>query len=232
MIATRWGQAKQTGDDLPVHQDQPWIHNDAKCFRSRVHLLISIPLLPPPPNLFVHVFYLFKAEIYGLYQAWKGKQMLQLTTKRQKKIHRLLFYSSIFVYSRDLFSLFFFFLKEIKSFSFLRVFEFFFTPTDVLSQSVRKSINPENIQHSRSPSVRQRSFWFLIAAPEGLRMCLLNWESFFFLSDFNPSTKYFRSFSTRECHLIFDWDWQIRQSLFKLVYSQKKDCLTFIKGAH
>lgn len=57
-------------------------------FRSRVQLLISdsssVSSPPPPISFFVHVFYLFKAEIYGLYQAWKGKQMLQLT-KTQKK---------------------------------------------------------------------------------------------------------------------------------------------------
>lgn len=56
-------------------------------FRSRVQLLISDSSSvssPPPISFFVHVFYLFKAEIYGLYQAWKGKQMLQLA-KTQKK---------------------------------------------------------------------------------------------------------------------------------------------------
>lgn len=55
-------------------------------FRSRVQLLISdsSSVSSPPISFFVHVFYLFKAEIYGLYQAWKGKQMLQLT-KTQKK---------------------------------------------------------------------------------------------------------------------------------------------------
>lgn len=57
-------------------------------FRSRVQLLISdsssVSSPPPQISFFVHVFYLFKAEIYGLYQAWKGKQMLQLT-KTQKK---------------------------------------------------------------------------------------------------------------------------------------------------
>ena len=73
------------------------------------------PLSPPPsPHLFVHFFYLFKAEIYGLYQAWKGKT--NVTVDKKKINHRLLFYSSIFVYSRDLFSLSFF-GRNKKSFS-------------------------------------------------------------------------------------------------------------------
>ena len=46
----------------------------------------------------------------------KAKQTLQSTKIKRKKNHRLLFYSSIFVYSRDLFSLSFF-GRNKKSFS-------------------------------------------------------------------------------------------------------------------
>lgn len=61
-----------------------------------------------------------------------------------KKNHRLLFYSSIFVYSRDLFSLFFFFLEEIKShFPFLKdCLSFFKLLSQLTSQTAKKVYSP------------------------------------------------------------------------------------------
>ena len=37
------------------------------------------------PHLFVHFFYLFKAEIYGLYQAWKGKTNVTVDKNKKEK---------------------------------------------------------------------------------------------------------------------------------------------------
>lgn len=70
-------------------------------------------LLPPPPiSLYIFSIYL-KQKYMDCIKHGKAKQTLQST---KKKIHRLLFYSSIFVYSRDLFSLSFF-GRNKKSFS-------------------------------------------------------------------------------------------------------------------
>lgn len=60
------------------------------------------------PSLCTFVFYLFKAEIYG--SSMEGRTNVTVDGN-----HRLLFYSSIFVYSRDLFCLsfsVFFFLNK------------------------------------------------------------------------------------------------------------------------
>lgn len=53
----------------------------------------------------------------------------------------------------SLYFFFFFFERNKKSFSFLS--ECF---CDLLTQTVEKSINSENIHHSRSPSVKRLSF--------------------------------------------------------------------------
>lgn len=73
--------------------------------------IVSLLSLPPPPSLCTF-FYLFKAEIYGLYQAWKGKQMLQLT-----KITGFYFAAVYLLILGILFVFFPSFLEEIKSFS-------------------------------------------------------------------------------------------------------------------
>lgn len=109
MNSTRWGRAERT--DFTAHQDQPLILNDAKCFWSRVHLfnLSFLFLASSSPSLCTFLFYLFKAELYGLYQAWKGKQMLLLT-----EITGFYFTAVYLFISRDLFSccLFFFFFPK------------------------------------------------------------------------------------------------------------------------
>lgn len=86
-------------------------------FFSRVHLLIRLSSLPPPPpptiSLYIF-FYLFKAEIYGLYQAWKGKQMLQLTEITG------FYFTAVYLFILGICFLSFFllfFFEQIKSFS-------------------------------------------------------------------------------------------------------------------
>lgn len=147
MITTQRGWAKQT-DDADFEGCRPpctsgSAMNSQWCqmfFEQSTpfNLSLSLSSLSPPPILFVHFFYLFKAEIYGLYQAWKGKQMLQLT-----KNHRLLFYSSIFVYSRDLFSLSFF-GRNKKSFSIPKWLSVFLSLSSQL-ELPGKSTNLKNV---------------------------------------------------------------------------------------
>lgn len=79
-------------------------------FLSRVQLLIH-PSSVSSPHHFVHFFYLFKADIYGLYQAWKGKQLTEMMG---------FYFTAVILYSWDLFSVclsFLFFFEQIKSFS-------------------------------------------------------------------------------------------------------------------
>lgn len=126
-------------------------------FRSRVQLLISdsSSVSSPPPSLSLYMFSIYLKQKY-MDCIKHGKANRCYSWQKHKKNHRLLFYSSIFVYSRDLFSLslfFFFFERNKKSFSFLS--ECF---CDLLTQTVEKSINSENIHHSRSPSVKRLSF--------------------------------------------------------------------------
>lgn len=68
----------------------------------------------------------------------------QTSATVDKKNHRLLFYSSIFVYSRDLFSLFFFFLEEIKShFPFLKdCLSFFQVTVSTYFSNCKESLQP------------------------------------------------------------------------------------------
>lgn len=83
---TAWGRAEQTvqiwrAADLTVHQDLPQILNDAKClFLSEQSTTFNPSLfcLLPPHDFVKIFFYLFKADIYGLYQAWKGKQLTEI----------------------------------------------------------------------------------------------------------------------------------------------------------
>lgn len=114
-------------------------HNDAKCFseQSTAFNLWFLFCLLPPPSLSLYMFSIYLKQKY-MDCIKHGKANRCYSWQKHKKNHKLLFYSSIFVYSRDLFSLyiFFFFERNKKSFSFLS--ECF---CDLLTQTVRKSIN-------------------------------------------------------------------------------------------
>lgn len=104
----------------------------------------------------------------------KAKQTLQST---KKKIHRLLFYSSIFVYSRDLFSLSFF-GRNKKSFSIPKRFVCFsflsslkLKHKGVERKSIKLQLKVSDDKNSRPQNVKQWILWLLIVAPEGSRIC-------------------------------------------------------------
>lgn len=156
MNTTQWGWAKQT-DDADFEGCRPpctsgSAMNSQWCqmfFEQSTpfNLSLSLSLLfsvSPSPHLFVHFFYLFKAEIYGLYQAWKGKQMLQLT----KKITGF-YFTAVYLFILGICFLFFFFFfgRNKKSFSIPKGLSLFFLSycLNLLLKLQRKSTALSNV---------------------------------------------------------------------------------------
>lgn len=143
-------------------------HNDAKCFSEQstaFNLWFLFCLLPP--SLYLYMFSIYLKQKY-MDCIKHGKANRCYSWQKHKKITGFYFTAIyLFILGTCFLSLsilfFFFFERNKKSFSFLS--ECF---CDLLTQTVGKSINSEDIHHSRSQSVKRLSFWFLIAPPWGL----------------------------------------------------------------
>lgn len=161
--------------NFAAHQDQSWILNDAKCFMCSSTTSDLSGVSSPPPSLCAFsCLYLFKAEIYGLYQAWEGEANVAVDWNRKLFILQQYTCFTLEICFCLFVSVCLIFFKQIKSFSIPKRLSASCAwrcrsraegPRAFASQY---SVEDDKREKSRPWNVKQSNVWFLIAALEGI----------------------------------------------------------------